>query len=66
MKKLKVVSGLVVVLLVLIVIFWKTPLLIHRPGNLISLENAVQVNQQRDEQGGKFYVTVVQTRSATL
>nr|WP_283808988.1 SepM family pheromone-processing serine protease [Vagococcus allomyrinae] len=57
---------MVVVLLVLIVIFWKTPLLIRGPGNLISLENTVQVNQQRDEQGGKFYVTVVQTRSATL
>lgn len=66
MKKQRIVLGLVVVLLVSGVIFWRTPLLIRGPGNLVSLENAVQMNQQTDQAAGRFYVTVVQTRSATL
>lgn len=66
MKKKKLIIGLVVVLLVSVVIFWRTPMLIRGPGNLVSLEHAVQVNQESDQQDGRFYVTVVQTRSATL
>ncbi|WP_314060656.1 SepM family pheromone-processing serine protease [uncultured Vagococcus sp.] len=65
MKK-KVIIGTIGVLLVFVVIFWRTPMLIRGPGNLVSLEKAVQVNHEKDQNKGRFYVTVVQTRSATL
>lgn len=66
MKKRKIVIGVLLVLLMGIVMFWPTPLLIRGPGQLVSLEKAVLVNQQPDDNQGVFYVTVVQTRSATL
>ncbi|MDA9472017.1 SepM family pheromone-processing serine protease [Enterococcus sp. 5H] len=66
MKKKKIAIIVLSIIMVSIFFFWRTPLLIRGPGTIIGLENSVAVNEQKDQQAGAFFVTTVQTRSATI